>query len=75
MIQVAVTIEERAVLASGTVRNRIRMCGKPAVPNTRAMLSEITSRPAIRVLGGGGTRASLPMSFSTAANSASGLNP
>jgi hypothetical protein len=27
MIQVAVMMEDRAVLASGTVRNRIRMCG------------------------------------------------
>src|ERR687893_735013 len=55
MIQVAVMIEERAVLASGTVRNRIRMCGRPAVPSTRAMLSEITSRlsqrPSIPVAG------------------------
>src|SRR4028118_2133339 len=63
MIQVATTIEERAVLASGTVRNRIRMCGRPAVPSTRAMFREITSRlshsPSIPGVGAGGARPAL----------------
>ena len=31
----------RASLASGTVKKRIRMCGRPAVPNISAMPSEI----------------------------------
>ena len=39
------------------------------------MLSEITSSPATRPLGGGGASISLPSSLSTSENSASGLKP
>ena len=44
-IQVAQITEERAVLPSLTVKNRIRICGKPAVPNTRTINTEIVSKP------------------------------
>src|ERR671910_2420389 len=75
MIQVAVTIEDLAVLASGTVRNRMRLCGGPAVPSTRAMLSEITSSPATRSVGGGGTTISGPICDSTSLKRLTGLKP
>ena len=37
------TTEPRAALASGTVKKRIRMCGRPAVPSTRPSPSETVS--------------------------------
>ena len=37
MIAIAQTTERRACSAVGTVKKRIRMCGRPAVPNTSAM--------------------------------------
>ena len=46
--------EPRAALASGTVKKRIRMCGRPAVPSTSPMPSETVSsgvdrnRPGLR---------------------------
>ena len=43
MIAIAQITEMRACLAVGTVKNRIRMCGIPAVPSTSAMPSEIWS--------------------------------
>ena len=39
---VAKNTERRASRASGTVKNRIRMCGSPAVPNSNAVPSETT---------------------------------
>ena len=36
--------ELRAAFASGTVKNRIRMCGRPAVPSRKARPKEIRSR-------------------------------
>jgi len=38
---VAQNTDLRASLASGTVKKRIRMCGRPAVPNISAMPKEI----------------------------------
>ena len=35
--------DERAALAFGTVKKRIRMCGRPAVPSTSARPSETVS--------------------------------
>ena len=43
MIAIAQITDTRAALAVGTVKKRIRMCGRPAVPNTSAMPSEIWS--------------------------------
>ena len=43
MMNIAQTTEPRAALASGTVKNRIRMCGRPAVPSTSASPSETVS--------------------------------
>ena len=43
MMNIAHTTDERAALAFGTVKNRIRMCGRPAVPSTRASPSETVS--------------------------------
>ena len=43
MIAIAQITEMRACFAVGTVKNRIRMCGMPAVPRTSAMPSEIWS--------------------------------
>ena len=41
MIAMAQITDTRASFAVGTVKNRIRMCGMPAVPSTSAMPSEI----------------------------------
>jgi hypothetical protein len=49
MIQVAQIIEERAVFASSTVRTWVRMYGNPAVPRTRATLSDLLSRLGTRL--------------------------
>ena len=43
MIAIAQITDTRACCAVGTVKKRIRMCGRPAVPNTSAMPSEIWS--------------------------------
>ena len=43
MMNIAHTTDERAALASGTVKKRIRMCGRPAVPSTSARPSETVS--------------------------------
>ncbi len=48
MMPIAQTTDLRAVCAVGTVKNRIRMCGSPAVPNTSAMPSEIWSIGALK---------------------------
>src|SRR5918993_2614328 len=75
MIQVAVTIEDLAVLAGGGGRNGINIGGSPAVPSTRAMLSEITSSPATRSVGGGGCTISGPICDSTSLKRLTGLKP
>src|SRR5829696_2986422 len=75
MIQVAVTIEDRAVLASVTVRNWLKMGGSPAVPSTRDILSEITSSTAMSPAGGGGTTISEPICDSTSLKRLTGLKP
>ncbi len=80
----------RACLASGTVKKRIRMCGRPAVPNISAMPNEIAeigslmkppgpmmARPALAA-SSGVLPALLAMAARTStplANSASGLKP
>ena len=59
-MNIAHTTEDRAALASGTVKKRMRMCGRPAVPSTSAMPSETVSigldrnvpGPSENVLGG-----------------------
>src|SRR3954453_18365213 len=43
MMNIAQTTEVRAALALGTVKKRIRMCGRPAVPSTSARPSERVS--------------------------------
>ena len=43
MMNIAHTTEPRAALAFGTVKNRIRMCGRPAVPSTSARPSDTVS--------------------------------
>ena len=43
MMNIAQTTDERAALALGTVKKRIRMCGRPAVPSTSARPSETVS--------------------------------
>ncbi len=43
MKQVPQSTDLRAALASVTVKNRIRMCGSPAVPNISVRPSEIDS--------------------------------
>ena len=43
MMNIAQTTDERAALAVGTVKKRIRMCGRPAVPSTSASPSETVS--------------------------------
>ena len=43
MMNMAVTTDERAALAFGTVKNRMRMCGSPAVPSTSARPSDTVS--------------------------------
>ena len=43
MIPMAQITETRASFAVGTVKNRIRMCGIPAVPSTSAIPREIWS--------------------------------
>jgi hypothetical protein len=48
MIPIAQITDFRASLAVGTVKNRIRMCGRPAVPNTSAIPSEIWSIGALK---------------------------
>ena len=48
MIAIAHTTDLRACCAVGTVKNRIRMCGRPAVPKTSAMPSEIWSIGALK---------------------------
>ena len=48
MIAIAHTTERRACWAVGTVKNRIRMCGSPAVPNTSAMPRLIWSIGALK---------------------------
>ena len=87
---VAQNTDFRASFASGTVKKRIRMCGRPAVPNISAMPNEmaeigslmnppgdITDSP-IRVASSGDLPAfaAIAVLTSTAwANSASGLKP
>jgi hypothetical protein len=41
---VAHPADDRAPLASGTVKNRIRMCGSAAVPIAKASATETVSR-------------------------------
>ena len=48
MMAIAQITDLRASWAVGTVKNRIRMCGRPAVPNTSAMPSEIWSIGALK---------------------------
>ena len=48
MIAIAQITDLRASLAVGTVKKRIRMCGRPAVPKTSAMPSEIWSIGALK---------------------------
>ncbi len=48
MIAIAQITDLRASWAVGTVKKRIRMCGRPAVPNTSAMPSEIWSIGALK---------------------------
>ncbi|MNR49938.1 hypothetical protein D3C85_1693880 [compost metagenome] len=43
MKPVATTTDLRASLASFTVKKRIKMCGRPAVPNISARPNEIAS--------------------------------
>ena len=43
MMNIAHTTDERAALESGTVKKRMRMCGRPAVPSTSAIPSETVS--------------------------------
>ena len=43
VIQVVQVIDERAVFASFTVKKRIKICGKPDVPNTNAIIIETES--------------------------------
>ena len=50
MSQVAVTTDLRAVLASLTVKKRIKMCGSPAVPSTSANISERVSSGSLYLL-------------------------
>ena len=42
-MHIAHTTELRAARAFGTVKKRIRMCGRPAVPRTSARPSETVS--------------------------------
>ena len=87
---VAQNTDLRACLASGTVKKRIRMCGRPAVPNISAMPNEIAeigslmkppgpmiARPIFAASGGGlPAFAAICVRTSTPfANSASGLKP
>ncbi len=43
MMNIAHTTDERAAFALGTVKKRIRMCGRPAVPRTSASPSDTVS--------------------------------
>ena len=43
MMNIAQTTDDRAAFESGTVKKRMRMCGRPAVPSTSAMPSETVS--------------------------------
>jgi len=43
MMAIAQTTDLRASWAFGTVKKRIRMCGRPAVPNIRVRPSEMAS--------------------------------
>src|ERR1700710_2699131 len=43
MMKIAQTTDERAALESGTVKKRMRMCGRPAVPRTSAIPSDTVS--------------------------------
>ena len=87
---VAHSTDLRASLALGTVKKRIRMCGRPAVPNISAMpklMAEIGSlmkppgpmieKPSSAAASGGlPAAAAMPVFTSTAlANIASGLKP
>ncbi len=80
----------RASLASGTVKKRIRMCGRPAVPNISAMPKEMAeigslmkppgpmmARPALAASSGvlPALAARAVRTSTPLANSASGLKP
>ena len=87
---VAHSTDLRASFASGTVKKRIKMCGKPAVPNINAIPKEIAEigslinppgpmmlRPALAASSGFlPALAAMAVLTSTAlANNASGLKP
>jgi hypothetical protein len=74
MMNIAQTTEERAALAFGTVKNRIRMCGRPAVPSTSARPSETVSIGEARNVPGASENV-LPPCSSARLNSSIGFAP
>jgi hypothetical protein len=63
-------------LAVGTVKKRIRMCGRPAVPSTSARPSETVSKGSGRYVPGASENVdSAPLFWSARLNSSIGLKP
>ena len=76
MMNIAQTTDERAALASGTVKKRIRMCGRPAVPSTSARPSETVSIGDVRNVPGPSENVDSAALFASARlNSSIGLKP
>ncbi len=76
MMNIAQTTDERAALAFGTVKNRIRMCGRPAVPSTSARPSDTVSIGEARNVPGPSENVeSAPLLPSARLNSSIGLPP
>ena len=75
-MHIAHTTDPRAARAFGTVKKRIRMCGRPAVPSTSARPSEIVSIGELRnVPGPSENVVSGPVLDSARLNSSIGLKP
>ncbi|MCY1452121.1 hypothetical protein D9M71_690230 [compost metagenome] len=68
MKPVAKNTDLRASLALGTVKKRIRMCGRPAMPNTRPSDIEAALNGSASMLPG--PRIALPMAWVSTARSA-----
>ena len=76
MMNIAQTTDERAALESGTVKKRMRMCGRPAVPSTSATPSETVSIGLDRNVPGPSEKVDSSVVFSAARlNSSIGLKP
>ena len=76
MMNIAHTTDDRAARESGTVKKRMRMCGRPAVPSTSAIPSETVSIGLDRNVPGPSENVDSAVVFASARlNSSIGLKP